>query len=371
MFELKYFRGRVALSKLLSGLGVKVGDHVAIQAFTCTAVPEAVFSVGAKPVYVDLENGGVNMAPEKLEYILNENDKIKVIVVQHTFGIPAQMEKLFKIAESHNIPLIEDCAHTFKSAINGKEVGSWGIASFYSFEWGKPIIAGIGGAISLKNNLLRDYLQRDYDLLKEPGVIINIKSAIQILAFKLLYHPRIYWVIKDLYHFFSKHGLAIGNYSKVESQSEVEVSEDFGMKMPKINRLWLNYSLSHLEKSNDHRKSISDYYFKIFSESIFNKNILPISSELADIHYARFPLIIKDKKRLLKEARLHRVEISGWYETPVHPLKGDELGMLGYAEKTCPNAEKLCESLVSLPVNAKISKNDVDKYAAFIKGFMS
>jgi len=371
MFKLRYFRGRVALSKILSGLGVHAGDDVVIQAFTCTAVPEAVFSVGAKPVYVDVENNGVNMAPEKLEKILNENVNVKAIVVQHTFGIPAQIDKIAEISEKYNIPLIEDCAHTFKTSVNGKGVGTWGVASFYSFEWGKPIIAGIGGSLVLNNGLLSDYVEKDYSHLKEPGVIFNIKSAMQILAFKLLYHPKIYWILKDLFHFFSKYGLAIGNYSKVKSEEENEISEDFGLKMPMVNRLWLNYSISHLEKSIIQRKNISDYYFKVFTSADFDKKILPDRPEIAEIYYARFPLIVKNKDLLLREARRNRIEISGWYETPVHPLEGEQLKMAGYMNNSCPNAEKLCKSLISLPVNSKISKSDIDKYAIFLKGYMT
>jgi len=369
MFELRYFRGRVALSKILLEMGVAKGDSVAIQAFTCTAVPEAVLSVGAKPVYVDTEEKGVNMAPKKLEAVLAHNPAIKAVVVQHTFGIPAQIEAISQVVDRFQIPLIEDCAHTFKSKINGQEVGSWGVASFFSFEWGKPLIAGIGGSLASKDDVLIDSLQKDYKLLSEPGLILNLRSLMQIIAFKMLYHPRVYWILKDIFHLLSKYGVTIGNYSAVEDQGVPVVSQDFGMKMPLINRLLLNYSLSRLEKDIIHRKTISDYCFKVFSRLGKESVNLPFHSESADIYYARFPVLVEDKKGLLQAARKYRYEISGWYETPVHPLDGKQLNSVGYAKNDCPNAEKMCGSLVSFPVNMRISKKDVDGYFDFINNF--
>ena len=76
-FNYLYMRGRVGLSKILSGLGVCPGDHVALQAFTCSAVPEAVYAVGAIPVYIDIEENGVNMCPVKLQNCLKENHRIR------------------------------------------------------------------------------------------------------------------------------------------------------------------------------------------------------------------------------------------------------------------------------------------------------
>ena len=142
--ELLYFRGRVALHAILNGLGIGSGDEVALQAFTCVAVPEGIMATGARPVWIDIESDGYNMAPESLESRITP--RTSAIVVQHTYGIPADLERILSIAERHQIPVIEDCCHTLASTYHGKPVGSFGVASFYSFEWGKPLVAGIGGA---------------------------------------------------------------------------------------------------------------------------------------------------------------------------------------------------------------------------------
>ena len=64
--SLLYYRGRVALSELLISAGVKNGDSVAIQAYTCSAVPEGVIASGAKPIYIDTIDSGITMSPDDL-----------------------------------------------------------------------------------------------------------------------------------------------------------------------------------------------------------------------------------------------------------------------------------------------------------------
>ena len=143
LFLDNYFRGRVALYALLKALKVGKGDEVAMQAFTCVANPEAVMAIGALPIYVDVEVDGVNMDPGDLEGKITS--RTRAIVIQHTFGIPADIAPLRAIAKRNNIPVIEDCCHTLASRYDGQTVGSFGIGSYYSFEWGKPLVAGIGG----------------------------------------------------------------------------------------------------------------------------------------------------------------------------------------------------------------------------------
>ena len=173
-----YFRGRVGLSKILLGLGISDKDSVLIQAFTCIAVPEAIMATGASPMYVDVEENGVNMDPKKLEECLSSNVQIKAIIVQHTFGIMANMDMIVKISKKYKVYLIEDCCHSFGSSIDGKISGSWGVASFNSFEWGKPIVAGIGGSVETSDLMLESYLSKNYSQLSDPGLLLNLKNTL-------------------------------------------------------------------------------------------------------------------------------------------------------------------------------------------------
>ena len=90
--------GRGAEQLILKALDIKKGDEVIVQAFTCIAVPNSIISVGAKPVYVDIDET-YNIDPEDL--IKKISPKTKVVIVQHTFGIPAQMDKIRKITKKN------------------------------------------------------------------------------------------------------------------------------------------------------------------------------------------------------------------------------------------------------------------------------
>ena len=135
--NLLYYRGRVAQAAILNALGIGQGDKVAIQAFSCLAVPEGVYATGAEPIYIDIEENGYNLCPDSLSERITP--KTKAIIVQHTYGIPAQLDKIMAIAKDNGILIIEDCCHSLDGKYNSKQLGTFGVAAFYSFEWGKPI----------------------------------------------------------------------------------------------------------------------------------------------------------------------------------------------------------------------------------------
>jgi len=357
-----YFRGRVGLSKILLGLGISDKDSVLIQAFTCVAVPEAIMSTGASPVYVDVEENGVNMDPKKLEECLSSNVQIKAIIVQHTFGIMANMDMIVKISKKYKVHLIEDCCHSLGSSIDGIFSGSWGVASFNSFEWGKPIVAGIGGSVETSDLMLESYLSKNYSQLSDPGLLLNLKNTLQMTAFFLLYRPIFYWPIKDLFHFFSKFGLITGNYSY--DKKNIINEKEFSMKMPFINKVFLSHSNSKKIKTLKHRKKIGKLYYSLLSD--LESISIPFVPKNLDVYYCRFPIIVKDKQLLLKIARLKHFEISSWYDSPVHPLKGDQLMDVEYINNSCPNVERLCASIVSLPVNNRVTEKNVRKLSEFL-----
>jgi dTDP-4-amino-4,6-dideoxygalactose transaminase len=92
--EFGVYHGRVGLCLLLRALGVGAGDSVAIQAFTCIAVSEAVAAAGATSVYVDIEADGLNMDPASLR---RTNDpRVNAVSVQHSFGIPQTSRESFR-----------------------------------------------------------------------------------------------------------------------------------------------------------------------------------------------------------------------------------------------------------------------------------
>ena len=361
-------RGRVGLSKILKGLGVRQGDKIALQAFTCIAVPEAIYSLGAIPVYIDLDKNSVNMCPDSLETYL-KTKTIKAVIIQHTFGIPAKLDILNSLCKDYEVPLIEDCCHTHNSTFNGEEIGKHSVASFFSFEWGKPIIAGMGGAVISNDKKLTKFLTRNYKNLKEPSFFQNVKNLVQLIAFKILYRPSLYWYLKDLFHVLSKYQIISGNYSHEEIGLDKKPSEDFSYKMPIVNKLQLYFGVNSHNKNIVLKKRLSEYYYNEFTKDEIGASMMLQVPDNCEVHYSRFPLMVSNKKSLLELARRKHIEVSSFYDSPVHPHTFKELESVGYKLGSCPNAEALCGKIISLPINTNITKDYIKTTVEFIKSY--
>ncbi|MCC9078804.1 DegT/DnrJ/EryC1/StrS aminotransferase family protein [Litorilinea aerophila] len=356
--ELFFYRGRVALYAILRSLGVEDGDEVVVQAFTCVAVPEGIMATGARPVWVDIEANGYNIDPEDLRRKLTSCTR--AIIVQHTYGIPANMEGILAVAEEAEIPVIEDCCHTLVSTYKGKQVGSFGVASFYSFEWGKPIVAGIGGSAVVNDPVLCERLHDAYTNYRVPGIIKAVRIQLQYYAFGLLYRPRLYWPVRALFRRLGAIGLAESNYNPVSSDN---IAEDFSLRMIPSLQERLKRKLAGIDAYTQHCRRVADEYRKrIRSDAIIH----PVYPDGVDVVFARYPLRVSNKVNLLKAARKANVELSDWYTTPVHPLQGDELKLVHYEPGSCPNAEKRCEEVVALPTHSAVSTRDVNRAVNFL-----
>ena len=358
---LLYYRGRVALAELLIASGVKKGDYVAIQAYTCSAVPEGVFAVGAKPLYIDIVKKGVTMSPDDLELKLEGLESAKVIVIQHTFGVVSDVERILEISKKYNLTVIEDCCHSYSSEFKNSKIGNFSDASFYSFEWGKPISLGLGGAVKVNNKKILERLNRQYDLLTPPPLLAEFQLFIQSAAFFLLYSPRTYWSVKRLYHFFSKYGIIKGNHSSCEVNQR---SKEFDYKISRILKHKVTKELNRLSLFEEKSQKVVSIYEQNLLEltGVEKIRILPESKPI----YVRYPLWVSNKEKTVSLAYENKVEIASWYSSPVHPYVDDHLSNIGYQIGSCPNAERSSKHIVSLPLQYELSTDFVNKLKKII-----
>lgn len=356
-----FYRGRVALYAILKAMGVKDGDEVAIQAYTCLAVPEAVLATGAIPVYVDIEETGYNMEPKVLEQAITRNTK--AIVLQHTFGIPAKITRILTIANEHGIPVIEDCCHSMAGKASGKVLGSFGAATFYSFEWGKPLVAGLGGALIVNDSDLNDKIKSEYKSFVFPDFSTTFKIELQYQAFNFLYRPELYWPVKKAFHLLSRLGAIVGNFSNLDCAG-LKRSPEFRQKMILSAQRRLMSQLQSLEEVTKHSQAVTDFYKKeIRGPGIIHPELLEDSKAV----FARYPLRVKNKVELLERAKEQNIELAEWYSTPVHPVSIDQSQLIGYAANSCPNAELRCLETVSLPTGLRVNK----KFLQMVRDFFS
>ena len=141
--------GTTALHLALLAAGVKSGDEVITTPFTFAATGNSVLYTGAKPVFVDIDKDTYNINPDKIEEAVT--DKTKVIMPVHLYGQPADMDSINKIAEDHDLIVIEDAAQAHGALYNNKKTGSLGDMGCFSFYPTKNMTTSEGGMITTDN----------------------------------------------------------------------------------------------------------------------------------------------------------------------------------------------------------------------------
>lgn len=140
--------GTTALLTALNAAGIGAGDEVILPTFTFVASFEAVLSVGAIPILVDIDDT-LTLDPKAVEQAITP--RTKVIMPVHMCGAMADLTALKEIAKKHNILLIEDACQSFGATYKGKYLGTIGDLGCFSFDFVKTVTCGEGGAV-LTNN---------------------------------------------------------------------------------------------------------------------------------------------------------------------------------------------------------------------------
>jgi dTDP-4-amino-4,6-dideoxygalactose transaminase len=138
--------GTDALEIILTALGIGSGDEVIVPALTWISTAEAVTNVGAVPVFADIERHTYTIKCSDIQAKITK--KTKAVIPVHLYGSPADMGEIMRIADKSGIFVIEDCAQAHGAEYMGRKVGTFGIASSFSFFPSKNLGAyGDGGAI--------------------------------------------------------------------------------------------------------------------------------------------------------------------------------------------------------------------------------
>lgn len=137
--------GRQGLECILRSLKLNPGDEVLLPAYTLKDLVWLIKKLGLIPVAVDIEPDSFNLSVIGLKNKISA--KTRVIIATHIFGLPCKIDEILALAQKHSLFVIEDCAHSAGAAYQGKKTGSFGIASFFSFESMKPVNTYGGGMV--------------------------------------------------------------------------------------------------------------------------------------------------------------------------------------------------------------------------------
>ena len=150
-YALAVSSGTAALKVALVALGVKRGDEVITQSFTFVAVAEAIVDVGAKPVFVNIDET-LNMDPNELEAAIT--DRTTAIIPVHMLGVSVEQDKIHKIAKKYKLPVLDDSCESLGAEWGNEKLGAQADIATWSFDGGKTITAGEGGMITTNNKEL-------------------------------------------------------------------------------------------------------------------------------------------------------------------------------------------------------------------------
>ena len=148
--------GTAGLHLCMKALKIKKGDEVITTPFSFIASSNVIVHENAKPVFVDIEKETKNIDPNKIESAITK--KTKAILPVHIFGESCDMGKITKIAEKHNLPIIEDACEAIGTTYNGEKVGTFGKASVFAFYPNKQMTTGEGGIVCTNDEKLYSQL---------------------------------------------------------------------------------------------------------------------------------------------------------------------------------------------------------------------
>ena len=113
----------VAQQLALAAAGVKQNEEVVSTPFAFSGVPEATAHLGARPVFIDIEPGSLNMDPNLLEDAITENTR--AIIPVHVAGLPSDLKRIHQTARRHNLTVIENASQAFPAKYNGRMIGQF------------------------------------------------------------------------------------------------------------------------------------------------------------------------------------------------------------------------------------------------------
>ena len=371
-YAISFNSGRSALMAILNSFNLNQGDEVLLQAFTCNAAVNPIIWSGLKPVYVDCDEKTFNIDLEDLKRTLRQaqGKKPKVLMVQHTFGLPAEMNEILEICQKNNLILIEDCAHSLGAEYYGKKVGTFGRASFFSFSRDKVISSVYGGMAVTNDDELAKKIREFQEKIGYPSYF---------WIFQQLLHPILMnWLILPTYRDLGKYFLILFQWLQILSKA-VHWKEKRGKKpgyFPKrlpnaLTCLALN-QFKKLDKFNNHRREIAAFYYQALKNSSYE---LPqyLSQEFLEFlgrksTFLRFTILHPNAHKIIKRAWKENILIGDWYTLPVAP-HDTKLEKLQYKIGSCPRAEKLAKITLNLPTHINISKKEAQKIVNFLQKY--
>jgi perosamine synthetase len=303
--------GTAGLHMALLALGVGPGDEVITTPFSFIASSNAILYAGATPVFVDIEPTSLNINPDLIEAAITP--KTKAILAVETFGNPAHMDVYRRIADKHEVWLIEDACEGLGGRWKGRPIGSWGHVGVFGFYPNKQITTGEGGMIVTDDDRVADACRS----LRNQGRA-----------------PSGAWMS------FERIGF---NYRLSEIAAALGVTQ--ARRLPEI-----------LEA----RQAVADRYVERFMDH--PDLILPTIAEGTSMSWFVFVVrlsgdfVADDRDRII--AGMHRHDVGAAAYFPCIHLQPAYRELFGFEQGAFPVAEHVAQRTIALPFSTVLSPRD-------------
>jgi perosamine synthetase len=338
---LTFNSARAGLFALLRAFGIGNGDEVIVQAFTCVAVPNSVIWAGAKPIYADIDDT-LNIDPTDVARKITK--RTKAVIVQHTFGIPADMSALKVLCAKHKILLIEDCAHSLGATHEGKKIGTQSDAAVFSFGRDKVISSVFGGLATMATHHADAWMRLKtlHAEMRYPHGFWVLQQLLHPIAFSWILPWYRLGIGKVMLIFLQRIGLL--GFPVYPEEKEAKRPHAFPAKYPNALASLLLIQLKKLENMNQKRMQIAALY----EEKLKDNASMTLPSARAGSIYLRFPVLVSDPAKYIHRAARHGVLLGNWYQHVIDP-KGTVFGKIAYAKDRCPRATEVANRVINLP----------------------
>ncbi|MBX7208491.1 MAG: DegT/DnrJ/EryC1/StrS family aminotransferase [Verrucomicrobiaceae bacterium] len=303
--------GTSALHLALHCLDIGPGDEVITVPMTFIATAWAIYYVGAKPVFVDIDPARRTLDPAKLEAAITP--RTKAIIPVHLYGQIADMDPILEIAKRHGIPVIEDAAQAHGATYKGRRAGQLGVMGCFSFYPGKNL-----GAFG------------------EGGALVTNDEA------------------------FAKRARQLRSHAQSERYYHDELGYNY--RMDSIQGAMLSLKLKHLDAWNAARARHAKRYAELLAD-------LPVTlpKEFPDSQSVWHCYVIESDRRdhLRQKLAEAGIESGLHYPLPLHLQKA--CAALGYKKGDFPVSERLGEHCLSLPMFAELTDEQLQRIASALR----
>jgi dTDP-4-amino-4,6-dideoxygalactose transaminase len=305
--------GTDSLEILLKAYGIGSGDEVIVPAVSWISTSEAVSSVGATPVFVDIDSDNYTIDCKLIEQKISPSTK--AIIPVHLYGNPADMIEIMNIAEKKNLLVIEDCAQAHGARIKGKMVGTFGHAASFSFYPGKNLGAyGDAGAMATNDS--------------------SIAAKMRMIA----------------------------NHGQLEKHNHV--MEGRNSRMDGIQGAILSVKLKYLNEWIKKRIKHAENYNRLFNGTSIKTPSVRSNSE----HVYHLYVILSDKRDVLKR-HLHEQNIETAIHYPVALPFLEAYSRMHYKPSDFPVAYNFSSRILSLPIYPEMTSDMINYVVKSVKAF--